>query len=159
MTAQPFLEVDRVTAGYGGGAVLDRISLSVGEGELVALLGSSGCGKTTLLRTIAGFAHPSSGSVRVAGQDITRLPPDRREMALVFQSYALWPHMNVRQNIAYGLKLRRVAAGAIAAKVDDILAMLGLAGLDDRNVTALSGGQRQRVALGRALAVDPRIIL
>ena len=148
-----------MTAGYGGGAVLKEVSLSVEEGNLVALLGSSGCGKTTLLRTIAGFATPSVGSIRVAGQNITHLPPDRRDMALVFQSYALWPHMKVRENIGYGLKLRRFSRDAIAAKVNEILLMLGLDGLGERSVTALSGGQRQRVALGRALAVNPRILL
>ena len=159
MTAGAFLEVDRVTAGYGGASVLKEVSLSVGEGEFVALLGSSGCGKTTLLRAIAGFVQPWSGAIRTGGRDVTRLPPDRRDMALVFQSYALWPHMTVRQNVGYGLRLRRVPREEIAAKVDGILAMLGLEGLGERNVTNLSGGQRQRVALGRALAVDPRILL
>jgi ABC-type Fe3+/spermidine/putrescine transport system ATPase subunit len=159
MTSAGFLDVDRVTAGYGGLAVLKEVSLSVDEGQFVALLGSSGCGKTTLLRAIAGFVQPWSGEIRAAGRNVTRLPPDRRDMALVFQSYALWPHMSVRQNIGYGLRLRRIPREAIAAKVDGILAMLGLAGLGERNVTRLSGGQRQRVALGRALAVDPRILL
>jgi ABC-type Fe3+/spermidine/putrescine transport system ATPase subunit len=159
MAESSFLEVDQVTVGYGGVPVLRNISLSVNAGELVALLGSSGCGKTTLLRTIAGFALPTSGRIRAAGRDITRRPPDKRDMALVFQSYALWPHMNVRQNVGYGLKLRHVRPEAIAAKVDELLDILGLAGLGERKVTALSGGQRQRVALGRALAVDPRILL
>ncbi len=160
MASSPaFLDVERVSVGYGGTPVLTDISLSVGNGELVALLGSSGCGKTTLLRTVAGFVAPESGSIRIAGRDITALPPDRRDMAMVFQSYALWPHMTVRQNIGYGLKLRRVASRDITAKVDELLAMLGLQNLGGRNVTALSGGQRQRVALGRALAVDPRILL
>ena len=154
-----FLEVERLTAGYGGPPVLKDISLAVSEGEFVALLGSSGCGKTTLLRAIAGFAVPESGAIRVAGQDITRLPPDRRGMAMVFQSYALWPHMSVRENIGYGLKVRRVGAQKAAAKVDEMIAMLGLQDLGARKVTALSGGQRQRVALGRALAIDPRILL
>ena len=154
-----FLEVDRLTAGYGGQPVLDDISLEVSEGEFVALLGSSGCGKTTLLRAIAGFTAPQSGAIRVAGRDITRMPPDRRDMAMVFQSYALWPHMTVRQNIGYGLKVRRVGTQKATAKVDQMLAMLGLQDLGERKVTALSGGQRQRVALGRALAVGPRILL
>jgi putative spermidine/putrescine transport system ATP-binding protein len=157
--AAGFLEVDNVAVGYGDTPVLKGVSLNVKEGELVALLGASGCGKTTLLRVIAGFAHPYSGRIRVAGRDITALPPDRRDMALVFQSYALWPHMTVSQHIGYGLKLRRVPRDVAMRKVDGILAMLGLAGLGERNVTALSGGQRQRVALGRALAVDPRILL
>ncbi len=157
--AAGFLEVDAVTVGYGDAPVLRGVSLTVQEGELVALLGSSGCGKTTLLRTIAGFARPDSGSIRVAGRDITSLPPDRRGMALVFQSYALWPHMTVSQHIGYGLRLRRVPRDVAAQKVENILSMLGLTGLGERNVTELSGGQRQRVALGRALAVDPRILL
>jgi ABC-type Fe3+/spermidine/putrescine transport system ATPase subunit len=159
MGAAGFLEVERVSAGYGDTPVLRQVSLAVDEGELVALLGSSGCGKTTLLRTIAGFVRAAAGRIRVAGRDITALPPDRREMALVFQSYALWPHMNVRQNIGYGLRLRRVPREAAGDKINAILEMLGLAGLGERNVTALSGGQRQRVALGRAIAVDPRILL
>ena len=159
MPEERFLAVERLTVGYGDAPVLSDVSLQVGEGELVALLGSSGCGKTTLLRAVAGFAKPFSGSVRVAGEDITHLPPDRRGMAMVFQSYALWPHMTARQNIGYGLKVRRVQPRAARAKVDKVLAMLGLEELGDRNVTALSGGQRQRVALGRALAVDPRILL
>ena len=159
MATPSFLAVERLTVGYGGAPVLSDVSLLVDEGELVALLGSSGCGKTTLLRAIAGFAKPLSGSIRVSGRDITALPPDRRGMALVFQSYALWPHMSARENIGYGLKVRRVPPLKAAAKVDEILAMLGLDGLGERSVTALSGGQRQRVALGRALAVDPRILL
>jgi putative spermidine/putrescine transport system ATP-binding protein len=154
-----FLEVERVSVSYGSTDVLHGVSLAMRQGELVALLGSSGCGKTTLLRTIAGFILPGAGRLRVAGRDITSLPPDRRGMAMVFQSYALWPHMSVRANIGYGLKLRRVARAEIARKVDGLLAMLGLVGLGDRGVTALSGGQRQRVALGRALAIDPHILL
>ena len=159
MEADGFLEVSGLSVGYNGVPVLREVSLDVDEGRLIALLGSSGCGKTTLLRTIAGFVQPGSGSIRVAGRDITFLPPDRRDMALVFQSYALWPHMTVRQNIGYGLKIRRVPREAARRKIDELLAMLGLDGLGERNVTALSGGQRQRVALGRALAVDPRILL
>ncbi|HEY8380750.1 MAG TPA: ABC transporter ATP-binding protein [Microvirga sp.] len=159
MTAPAHLDVSDVTVGYGSATILKSIDLSVGEGEFIALLGSSGCGKTTLLRTIAGFMQPSTGTIRVAGREITRLPPDKRGMALVFQSYALWPHMNVRQNVGYGLKVRGEPRAAINAKVDEILAMLGLTGFAERPVTALSGGQRQRVALGRALAVSPQILL
>jgi putative spermidine/putrescine transport system ATP-binding protein len=154
-----FLEVERVSVSYGATPVLHEVSLAMRRSEFVALLGSSGCGKTTLLRTIAGFIRPAAGRLRVAGRDITALPPDRRGMAMVFQSYALWPHMSVRANIGYGLKLRRVPRAEIARKVDGLLAMLGLEGLGDRGVTALSGGQRQRVALGRALAIDPHILL
>jgi ABC-type Fe3+/spermidine/putrescine transport system ATPase subunit len=157
--AESFLEVDRVSVSYGSVKVLDDLSLGVGRGEFVALLGSSGCGKTTLLRTIAGFIMPGAGAVRVGTREVTRLPPDKRGMALVFQSYALWPHMTVAQNIGYGLKLRGMPRADIAAKVAEIQALLGLEGLGQRKPGALSGGQRQRVALGRALAINPEILL
>lgn len=159
MSTSAFLEIQGLGVSYGQTAVLDDINLQVSQGEFIALLGSSGCGKTTLLRTIAGFMKPSAGRIRVGARDIAHLPPDKREMALVFQSYALWPHMSVRQNIGYGLKVRGQSKPNINAKVSEILAMLGLEGFADRNVTALSGGQRQRVALGRALAVSPQILL
>lgn len=153
------LEVDRATVRYGSVRVFENLSLRVGAGEFVALLGSSGCGKTTLLRTIAGFIQPQSGAVRVGGRDVTGEPPDRRGMALVFQTYALWPHMTVAQNIGYGLKVRRRNRAEIARRVSEIAALLGLDGLEGRKPAALSGGQRQRVALGRALAVSPDILL
>jgi len=153
------LEIDRVEAAYGGTRVLKGVSLDVAPGEFVALLGSSGCGKTTLLRCISGFVPVAAGAIRVNGTDITHAPPDKREMAMVFQSYALWPHMSVAQNIGYGLRLRKKSRDQIAARVAEMVAMLKLDGLAQRNVTQLSGGQRQRVALGRALAVDPQILL
>lgn len=159
MAGAAFLSASDITVGYGGGTVLDRLSLEVERGEFVALLGSSGCGKTTLLRTIAGFNRPRSGQISLAGRDITTASPDRRNMAMVFQSYALWPHMSVAQNIGYGLKLRKTPREAIAARVGEIAAMLGLAGLEARKPGQLSGGQRQRVALGRALAVEPDVLL
>jgi putative spermidine/putrescine transport system ATP-binding protein len=159
MTSAPFLHVDGVSVTYGKTRILDRLDLGVAKGEFVALLGSSGCGKTTLLRTIAGFSTPSEGALRVDGRDVTRAPPDRRGMALVFQSYALWPHMTVAANIGYGLKLKRQSRSEIAARVTEIQNLLGLDGLGERLPTALSGGQRQRVALGRALAVNPDILL
>ncbi len=154
-----YLGIDDVTVRYGEVEVLSGISLAVEAGSFVALLGSSGCGKTTLLRCISGFNLPSSGRIRLAGRDITDTPPERRNTAMVFQSYALWPHMSVFQNMAYGLRLRRQPAGEIAAKIDALLTLLHLEGLATRNVTQLSGGQRQRVALGRALAVDPDVLL
>ena len=123
------------------------------------LLGSSGCGKTTLLRSICGFVPIEEGRILVSGRDIARLPPERRGTALVFQSYALWPHMSVAQNIGYGLKVRGWSRARIAARVDEMLELLQLPGLAARNVTDLSGGQRQRVALGRALAVEPSLLL
>lgn len=154
-----FLKIDGVATGYGATQVLKDISLSIASGEFVALLGSSGCGKTTLLRVLAGFVAPQSGSVSVRQRKVTHLPPDKRGMALVFQSYALWPHMTVAQNIGYGLKLRGLASAEIAKRVAAMQSMLGLQGLESRKSGALSGGQRQRVALGRALVVDPEILL
>jgi len=153
------LIVDRVEVAYGPTLVLDRVSLEVAPGEFVALLGSSGCGKTTLLRAISGFVAVRAGRIRVAERDITDLPPERRGMAMVFQSYALWPHMTTGQNLAYGLRLRGMARAERRARVAEILALLGLEGMEDRPVGQLSGGQRQRVALGRALAVNPGILL
>src|SRR5688572_11675560 len=114
MSGNEFLRVENVAVGYGATQVLKGLDLSIRKGEFVALLGSSGCGKTTLLRSIAGFIQPTAGAIRVDGKDVTRLPPDRRGMALVFQSYALWPHMTVAQNIGYGLKLRGMPRADIA---------------------------------------------
>ncbi|CAH1651180.1 MULTISPECIES: ABC transporter ATP-binding protein [unclassified Chelatococcus] len=159
MSDQTFLRISDLSAGYGSTRVLKGLNLSVRKGEFVALLGSSGCGKTTLLRAIAGFAQPSAGSITVADRDVTRLPPDRRGMALVFQSYALWPHMTVAQNMGYGLKLKGLPRDEIARRVSALEDLLGLSQLGQRKPAALSGGQRQRVALGRALAVDPQILL
>jgi ABC-type Fe3+/spermidine/putrescine transport system ATPase subunit len=153
------LEVREVEVFYGTLQVLNRVSLSARGGEFIALLGSSGCGKTTLLRAICGFVSVERGAIAVDGRDITKLPPDKRNMAMVFQSYALWPHMTVAQNIGYGLKLRGASRSAIAERVEQMLAMLRLKGLGARKVTELSGGQRQRVALGRALAISPQILL
>jgi ABC-type Fe3+/spermidine/putrescine transport system ATPase subunit len=153
------LDVDRLEVSYGTVNVLKGVSLSVSGGEFIALLGSSGCGKTTLLRAISGFVTPSGGAVRLDGVDITRAPPDRRGMAMVFQSYALWPHMSVARNIGYGLRLRRWPQARIRARIDEMLRMLKLEGFGDRMPGQLSGGQRQRVALGRALAVEPRVLL
>ncbi|MEW6629455.1 MAG: ABC transporter ATP-binding protein [Pseudomonadota bacterium] len=159
MSDETFLDIAELSVGYRATRVLEGLDLSIRKGEFVALLGSSGCGKTTLLRAIAGFVQPSGGTVGVAGRDVTKLPPDRRGMALVFQSYALWPHMTVAQNIGYGLKLRRRPRAEILRRVGKIEALLGLSGLGARKPAELSGGQRQRVALGRALAIDPQILL
>ncbi len=145
--------------GYGSLPVLHGIDLAIAPGEFVAILGSSGCGKTTLLRTIAGFQKASRGAIRLFGKDVAALPPEKRNVAMVFQSYALWPHMTVLGNIGYGLRLRGVKREAVHRRVAEVLQLLGLAGLEDRKVTNLSGGQRQRVALGRALAVDPLLLL
>ncbi len=154
-----YLAIDGLCVSYGASRVLDDVSLAVDRGEMIALLGSSGCGKTTLLRAIAGFLHPESGTIRVGGADITHLPPEKRNTAMMFQSYALWPHMTVAANIGYGLSMRGWRKDAIARRVDDMLKLLQLEGFGPRAVTQLSGGQRQRVALGRALAVDPTLLL
>ena len=153
------LDVYEASVSYGAHLVLNRVSVSAAGGEFIALLGASGCGKTTLLRAICGFVALTGGSIAVGGRDISRLPPDKRNIAMVFQSYALWPHMSVAQNMGYGLKLRGVGRAQIAERVAALLAMLRLEGLGERKVTALSGGQRQRVALGRALAINPQILL
>jgi ABC-type Fe3+/spermidine/putrescine transport system ATPase subunit len=153
------LTIDKVEVAYGEVRVLKGISLEIKPGEFVALLGSSGCGKTTLLRAISGFVPVSVGAIRVDGRDITHAPPDKRDMAMVFQSYALWPHMTAAQNIGYGLRLRGWRRAEIDRRVTEMLAMLKLDGLGARMVGQLSGGQRQRVALGRALAISPRILL
>jgi ABC-type Fe3+/spermidine/putrescine transport system ATPase subunit len=153
------LSVVEVEVAFGATEILHRLSLDVAAGEFVALLGSSGCGKTTLLRAISGFAPVRSGRILVGDRDVTDAPPERRGMAMVFQSYALWPHMTTAQNIAYGLRLRGMGRAARARRVDEVLTLLGLGVLAERPVTQLSGGQRQRVALGRALAVNPGILL
>ena len=155
----PYLAIDNVSVSYDGTRVLTDVSLDVARGELVALLGSSGCGKTTLLRSIAGFVTPQAGRIRVDGRDITPLPPEKRGTAMMFQSYALWPHMTVAGNIGYGLRMRGASKEAIARRIEEMLALLQLQGFGPRPVTQLSGGQRQRVALGRALAVDPNLLL
>ena len=153
------LSLDRIETVYGSTLILKGVSLAVEPGEFIALLGSSGCGKTTLLRAISGFVDVSAGRIQVGERDITHLPPEKRDMAMVFQSYALWPHMSTADNIAYGLRLRRIDRAERQRRVQEILGMLGLDDLGERAVTALSGGQRQRVALGRALAINPRILL
>jgi putative spermidine/putrescine transport system ATP-binding protein len=154
-----YLSIENVSVAYDGTRVLSDVTLDVARGELVALLGSSGCGKTTLLRSIAGFVTPQSGRILVDGRDITALPPEKRGTAMMFQSYALWPHMTVAGNIGYGLRMRGAGKDEIARRVDEMLALLQMQGFAARPVTQLSGGQRQRVALGRALAVDPKLLL
>jgi len=153
------IEVRGLIAGYGNVPVLHGIDLSVQPSEFVAVLGSSGCGKTTLLRTIAGFQPAFGGDIRLFGRDVTGVAPEKRGVAMVFQSYALWPHMTVLGNIGYGLKLRGVPRPEIRRRVAAMLDLLNLPRVEDRKVTDLSGGQRQRVALGRALAIEPSVLL
>ncbi|MEX0319472.1 MAG: ABC transporter ATP-binding protein [Ruegeria sp.] len=145
--------------GYAEQDVLSGINLDVHAGEFIALLGASGCGKTTLLRALAGFVPVRGGTISVDGRDMSRTKPEARGMAMMFQSYALWPHMNVAQNIGYGLRLRRKSRAEIDARVAEMADLVGLGDLVHRKIAALSGGQRQRVALARALAIDPPVLL
>jgi spermidine/putrescine ABC transporter ATP-binding subunit len=159
MSARTLLEIDNVTKKFGGVVAVDGVSLSIGENEFFALLGPSGCGKTTLLRTLAGFELPSSGRVLLDGKDISSVPPNRRPVNLMFQSYALFPHMTVRRNIAYGLEMERLPKGEIHSRVEEIMATTELGHLAERKPEQLSGGQKQRVALARALVKRPRLLL
>jgi spermidine/putrescine ABC transporter ATP-binding subunit len=138
---------------------LKPLTLTIAPGEMLALLGPSGCGKTTTLRVIAGFETPDTGTVRIGGQDVTDLSPNRRNLGMVFQNYSLFPHMTVGQNIAFGLRMRRVDRDTAGRKVRDALALVRLEGFADRYAHQLSGGQQQRVALARALVTDPSVLL
>ncbi len=151
----------KFAAREGSGEVIavDSVSLTIQKGEFVTLLGPSGCGKTTTLRLIAGFELPSSGRLLLEGQDITNQAPNKRDMALVFQSYALFPHMSVFDNVAYGLHLRKLSRDEIQKRVNGTLEMIGLGQLGKRRPNQLSGGQQQRVALARALVMEPRVLL
>lgn len=139
--------------------VLKDISIEIKDGELFTFLGPSGCGKTTLLRILAGFEEPDSGAVKLNGKDITRLIPEKRDISMVFQNYALFPHMNVGENVGYGLKVRGVSKNIIAEKVKHYLDIVGMTKLANRNINELSGGEQQRVCIARALAIDPKVLL
>jgi ABC-type Fe3+/spermidine/putrescine transport system ATPase subunit len=154
-----FLQLRDVAKTLGGRAILDGVSLDVGEGDLLGLLGPSGSGKTTLLNIIGGFTDPDGGSVSIAGQDLTNLPPYRRDIGITFQKYALFPHLSVFDNIAFGLRQRRIGKTGLDQRVRTILPVLGLTGLEGRMPRSLSGGEQQRVALARALVVRPRLML
>ncbi|MFM9850614.1 MAG: ABC transporter ATP-binding protein [Hyphomicrobiaceae bacterium] len=153
------LELKHLTKTYGTTKAVDDVNLAVGAGELVAFLGPSGCGKTTTLRMVAGFIEPTAGTILVRGNDITELKPNHRDMGMVFQSYALFPHMTVERNIAFGLVARGAPRAEIAPKVGAALDLVGLAGFGDRYPKQLSGGQQQRVALARVLALKPKLLL
>lgn len=153
------IEIDHVSKWFGDKQVLDDVSLFVKKGEFVTILGPSGCGKTTLLRTLAGFNLPSEGTVRMDGRDITEIPPHLRPMNTVFQRYALFPHLNVYDNIAFGLKLRKVDEDSIDKQVRRVLKMVGLTDYEERDVDSLSGGQQQRVAIARAIINKPQVLL
>lgn len=153
------VSIERVFQLYGQATALDGVSLEIAAGEFVVLLGPSGCGKTTLLNIIGGFAEPSEGRVLIGGRDMAGVAPKDRPTTTVFQDYALFPHMSLRDNVAFGLRMRGVATAARAAKAEAMLALVGLEGRGDRRPHELSGGQRQRVALARALTVEPEVLL
>ena len=153
------VELRDLTRRYGQSVAVDRVSLDVAKGELVALLGPSGCGKTTTLRMIAGFVEPNEGTIAIAGRDMTRTPPHRRDVGMVFQSYALFPHLSVAENMAFGLRRRKVPRAEIRERVARMIALLRLDGLAERLPRQLSGGQQQRVAVGRALVINPTVLL
>jgi spermidine/putrescine transport system ATP-binding protein len=155
----PLLEISRLTKRFGGQAALSDVSLDVQEGEFIALLGPSGCGKTTLLRTIAGFVAPDEGTVRIAGEDVTALPPYRRPLNTVFQNYALFPHLSVTENVAYGPRRQGATRDEAAVRSREALALVGLTDFATRLPRELSGGQQQRVALARAIVNRPRLLL
>jgi len=154
-----FLELAGVSKSLGGKKIVDELSLGLAAGELLCILGASGCGKTTTLNMIGGFLFPDAGRVMLDGQDITHLPPEQRPVSTVFQSYGLFPHLSVLQNVVYGLKFRRYKKSVALAKGREYLQLVGLADKADARIHELSGGQQQRVALARALIVEPKLCL
>lgn len=157
--AAGFIRVEGVSKFFGSFPAVRDVSLDIARGECFALLGASGCGKTTLLRMLAGFENPSSGRIWIDGQDMTGVPPWERPVHMMFQSYALFPHMSVVKNVGYGLKHERMSAAARAERVAEMLDLVQMSGFEDRKPHQLSGGQRQRVALARALARQPKVLL
>ncbi|HEX9755817.1 MAG TPA: ABC transporter ATP-binding protein [Gemmatimonadales bacterium] len=151
--------LEHLSKEFDGTAVVRDLTLDIPDGELLVLVGPSGCGKTTTLRMIAGLEVPTSGRILIGGEDVTAVEPGDRDIAMVFQNYALYPHLSVGENLAFGLRMRRVAAAEVRRRVGEVAAVLGLEPLLDRKPAALSGGQRQRVALGRAMVRDPRVFL
>jgi len=155
-----YLELRQLALGYGkSNAAVEKLDLSVERGELISLLGPSGCGKTTTMRAIAGLIDLRAGSITLDGRDIGRLPPNKRNIGMVFQSYALFPHLNVFDNVAFGLRLRKVDDKTLRAKVEKVIAAVGLAGFEARLPAQMSGGQQQRVALARAIVIEPKLLL
>ena len=159
MPREDFIAVRNVTKDFGKVRALDSVSVDIGEGEFFALLGPSGCGKTTLLRILAGFESPSGGDVSIDGQGMLSVAPNKRPVNMVFQNYAIFPHLNVRQNLAYGLRRQKLPKQELDARIDQALALIKLEGFGERRSEQLSGGQRQRVALARALIKQPKVLL
>ena len=159
MNAEPIVSIAGVAKRFGTVVAVDGVDLDIQRGELFALLGGSGCGKTTLLRMIAGFETPDAGRILIDGQDMTGVPPHRRPVNMMFQSYALFPHMTVEQNIAFGLKQDGLGKDAISKRVGEMLDLVQMGHLGKRKPHQLSGGQQQRVALARSLAKGPKLLL
>jgi len=159
MTGTADLRFENITKKFGNVTAVNDVSFQIDHGKLVTLLGPSGCGKTTILRMIAGLEVPTSGKIYLGGEDITDMPPNERKITMVFQSYALFPHMNVYQNISYGLKVKKWKKDRIQVAVKEALDVVGLKGLEMRGASELSGGQQQRVALARALVLKPKVLL
>ena len=157
--ARPYVQVDRITKSFGDFKAVDDVSLKIYKGEIFCLLGASGCGKTTLLRMLGGFETPSSGKIFIDGEDMTGVPPYERPVNMMFQSYALFPHMNVEQNVAFGLKQDRVPKSEIQERVATMLDLVKMGEFAKRKPHQLSGGQRQRVALARSLVKRPKLLL
>src|SRR6478752_7023210 len=153
------LELDRISKRFGATVAADALSLTVEKGEFFTFLGPSGSGKSTVLRMVAGLEEPDGGTIRIDGQDVAAVAPWHRNLGMMFQNYAVFPHMTVRMNVGYGLKARRLPSSEVKKRVDAMLELVGLASLGDKNVTLLSGGEQQRVALARALAPEPRMLL
>ena len=153
------LELDRVGKSFGPNTAVEEFSLDVTKGEFISFLGPSGCGKTTTLQMIAGFLDPSHGTIRLEGKDLVAVPPAKRGLGIVFQSYALFPHMTAAENVAFGLEMRKVSRSEREERVRSALALVGLAGYEDRHPRRMSGGQQQRVALARALVIRPSVLL
>lgn len=158
-TDNTIVHIDGISKTFGKTVALEKLDMKIDRGEFVTFLGPSGCGKSTTLRILGGFERPDGGRVVLSGQDVTRLPPNKRKVNMVFQDYALFPHMTVMRNVAFGLELKRMTKGQIAARIDELLSFLELDAFRDRYPDQLSGGQRQRVALARALAPDPDLLL
>src|SRR5262252_1463932 len=157
--ARAILELKGVTKRFGRTLTADELSLTVDQGEFFTFLGPSGSGKSTILRMVAGLETPDTGQILIDGQDVSTVPPWRRNLGMMFQKYAVFPHMTVAENVGYGLKVRGISGDAIKRRVGNMLELVGLSEYKDKNVTLLSGGEQQRVALARALAPQPRMLL
>jgi putative spermidine/putrescine transport system ATP-binding protein len=153
------VSIERLTKTFGSARAVDGISIRIADGEFISLLGPSGCGKTTTLKMIAGFEEASEGAIRFDGKDVVNVPAEKRDIGMVFQNYALFPHMTVDQNLAFGLEMRKIAKPEMLSRIAEVLDMVQLGGYSDRYPNQLSGGQQQRVALARALVIEPKILL